>query len=446
MPFSPTPRSRFCTIAAALCLSAMLGGCGFFESSPRQSAAVSEQNSAGLHLGFYDALALSLQKNTAADIALPEDTASRQDGLSAAWAAIDQSLAQARPHDGQDESRAAEMIIARTRAAYLRAVAADLLGDQVRQQVGRARQEGRMEDAESLTRSFAPFAAARQELAALVGLEQLDRIALDDVKTLLPSSADSFADLAALERQALTNRSEMQVVGELLPDEIDRVRARAEKMIPAGTEAATTETWVRFSKSFSDGLSRILGMNLALQNPDTRQKFDLLRQQAVSTAIVAQVGLARAQMQTVLQEAATLAQSPDDPVAALQTEMQRHATLIALQDAQARLKQTLGMTPAPVQPRQKALAALSDALRERDGDTAPVVMVATQQDLYQRPEIAPAAFHPVDFISRIPLPQKVSVQENPENSIFNRFIGKARTLKISEGRIRALLEAPIMEP
>lgn len=424
----------------------MLGGCGFFESSPRQSAAVSGQNSAGLHLGFYDALALSLQKNTASNIVLPEDAASQQDGLSAAWTAIDQSLAQARPHDRQDESRAAEMIIARTRAAYLRAVAADLLQDEVSRQIAHAREEGRMEDAESLTRSFAPFATARQELATLVGLEQPDRVVLDDVKTLLPSNTDSFADLAALERQALTNRSEMQSVGELLPDEIDRVRARAEKMLPAGTEAATAESWVKFSKSFSDGLSRILGMNLALQNPDTRQKFDLLRQQAVSTAIVAQVGLAHAQMETVLQQAAALAQSPDDPVAALQTEMQRHATLIALQDAQARLKQTIGIAPVPVQPRQKAIASLSAELRERDGDTAPVVLVATQQDLYQQPEITPAAFHPVDFTSRIPLPQKVSVQENPENSIFNRFIGKARTLKISEGRMRALLEAPIMEP
>ncbi|MBI2235250.1 MAG: hypothetical protein HYU57_09780 [Micavibrio aeruginosavorus] len=441
------PPSRFRTVAAALCLSAMLGGCGFFESSPRQSAAaVSGQNSAGLHLGFYDALALSLQKNTDASIALPEDTASQQDGLSAAWAAIDQSLAPARQHAGQDESRAAEMIIARTRAAYLRAVAADLLQDEVSRQINRAQEEGRMEDAESLTRSFAPFATARQELATLVGLEQPDRVVLDDVKTLLPSGADSFADLAALERQALTNRSEMQSVGELLPDEIDRVRARAGKMFPAGADAATAESWVRFSKSFSDGLSRILGMNLALQNPDTRQKFDLLRQQAVSTAIVAQVGLAHAQMETVLQQAAALAQNPDDPVAALQTEMQRHTTLIALQDAQARIKQTIGIAPVPAQPRQKAIASLSAALRERDGDLAPVVMLAAQQDLYQHPEIVPAAFHPVDFGTRIPLPQKLSVQENPENSIFSRFIGKARTLRIPEGRMRALLEAPIMEP
>jgi len=454
-------RFRFMILTgAAIALAASLGGCGFFESGNQtHQAALEKQNSGFERVSLYDAVAISLQRNLDAP---PSPVVSAEAPLLQAWEKIDGSLTGLNP-DHATRNKTAEQIIATTRSTYLRAVAATYLQDRVED--GLARLQGALKDstldAEELAdrqdqireiqTAYAPFASARQELAALLGIENPNVLMLDDLPeaALGPGSKDS---LEMLERNALANRLEFEILGVPSQDEMEALLKEAETALPPvgpAEEMAQPESqWLSFTDQFGDGLARILNMKLALENPETRERFDRLRTQAVTTAIVAQVRLAHAQLQKSEQDAlrAVSENNTGTLVGTLRAELARHNAMIAMQDAQGLLKRSVGVAPVPLETGRLKLAALSAALQQRDRLPVPdTVMVSENRD-YQHPGLTPVAFHPVDLMGQIPLARKIAVEEGAETSIFHRFGSNPRTLKISAGRVRALLEAPIIEP
>lgn len=454
-------RFRFliCT-GTAIVMAASLGGCGFFESAQTSTHAALEKQNAGYdRISLYDAVAISLQRNLDAPLV---QTASFEPPLLQAWDKIDDSLAGLDPAYAA-HNNTAEDIIAATRSAYLRAIAATYLQDRVEHGIARLQNAlkdpsvdaAQLADREAQIReiqeAYAPFATARQDLAALLGIDNANTVVLDDLPAtaLAPENRDS---LDTLERNALANRIEFETLGVPAQDEMENFLRRAESVLPpAGSPEGGDDPetqWLAFTSQFGDGLSRIINMKLTLQDPQTRERFDQLRTQAVTTAIIAQVRMAHAQLQKSEQDAARSVSDnhTETLVGSLRAEIARHQAMIAMNDAQGLLKRSIGVAPVPMQARRMKLAELSAALQQRDGITVPHNLIALRGQIDQQPTLTPAAFHPVDFYGKIPLPQKIAVEEGAETSIFHRYGLNPRTLKISAGRVRALLEAPIIEP
>lgn len=446
---------------AAVILSASLGGCGFFESGNKtRHAALEKQNAGFARISLYDAIAISLQRNL--DAPLQTSLTTTDAPLLQAWENIDLSLAGLHP-DHAVRNKTAEDIIAATRSAYLRAMAASYLHDRVEEGLERLQQAlgdpatsaGQRADREDQIReirtAYAPFASARQDLAALLGIENPNVLMLDDLPSaaLGPESKDS---LVTLERNALANRLEFEILGVPSQEEMETLLQKAETILPpvapADEMTMPESQWLNFTSQFGDGLSRILTLKLALEDPQTRNRFEQLRTQAVTTAIIAQVRLAHAQLQKSEQDALRAAGETNTGtlVGTLRAELARHHAMIAIHDAQNLLKRSIGVAPVPVGAARMKLAELSAAMQQRDGFAAPQSLVAMESRIYQQPDLIPAAFHPVDFDGKIPLAQKIAVQEGAETSIFHRFGLNPRTLKISAGRVQALLEAPVIEP
>ncbi len=437
---------------AAMVVTAVLGGCGFSESGGQtHQAAMTKQNAGFERISLYDAVAISLQRNIDAPVVQQQDMPRDDASLRHAWEKIDDSLVGLNPAQAA-RNQNAEHIIATTRSVYLRAVAAAYLQDRVEQGLARLREAldnapidaAELADREDQIReiqlAYAPFATARQELAALLGIDNPNVLMLDDLPLAAPGPGGEDS-LEALERSALTNRPELEILGVPSQDEIESLRQKAAMTLP---ESRLPE----FSAQFGDGLTRILNMKLALEDPQTRTRFEQLRTQAVTTAIVAQVRLAHAQVQQSEEDAlrAVRENATGTLVSTLRAELARHHAMIAMQDAQNLLKRSVGVAPVPVEAGRMQLAALSAALQQRDGAVVAPNLVAMAEQVYQQSPLVPVAFHPVDFAAKIPLAQKIGTQEGVETSIFHRFGANPRTLKISAGRVKTLLEAPIIEP
>lgn len=459
------PRLRGTTmLCCAVALAGVLTGCGFESSGQQTRYADSNRTSAAYQrISLYDAVAISLQRNIDSPIAVAPANADDAP-LRRAWMALDSSLAAVAPETAAQE-RAVEAVIAETRNAYMRAMASAFLEDRVNK--GLARLNAALDDpsiaAEDLAEyraqvqeieaAYAPFASARHDLARLIGVDNPNVLVLDD----MPDAALSPMKTAArdaLERDALTRRQEMDALGANTDARIETLIGNAMKSLPTDdgqSETPAEEKWLAFSETFGQGLSRILGMDIALNDPQARTRFEQLRTQAVSTAIIAQVHLAQAQIEKSEHLAQQAAQNASDTlVGSLRAEIARHSAMIALYDAQNLLKRSVGVDAAVAKDlanrSSMRLADLSAALQERDGIAPRHVVTALNTPVYQQADIAPAAFHPVDFYAKIPLAQKIAVQEGAKARISRNSGENARTLKISAGRVKALLDAPIIEP
>lgn len=454
-PYGCTFRSLALT-GTAIMMAASLSACGFFESGAQtQHAALEKQNTGFERISLYDAVAISLQRNHDAPLIQDGSTAVAEAPLLQAWEKIDLSLTGLNPGHST-RNKTAEQIIADTRSTYLRAVAANYLDTSVTQGLSRLQAAlnnpgidpeeriDRENQIAELRAAYAPFAAAKQNLAALLGVNNANALVLDDLPPP-PLTAQDDERLDSLERNALANRAEFDIIGVPSTEEIEALLTRAEGLLP---QAAPEAQWLAFTDQFGDGLSRILAMTLPLQDPQTQERFAQLRAEAVSTAIVAQVRLAHAQMHIAQQDAArTMNETASETlVGTLRADIAKHQAMIALYDAQDLLKRSIGVAPIPVNAERMKLADLSGMLQNRDHRGPENTLISLQDTLYQSPELTPAAFHPVDFLGKIPLPQKIAVFEGAETSIFHRFTLNPRTLNVSARRVKALLDAPVIEP
>lgn len=424
----------------AVISSVPLAGCG---SSERQSAAAEQDKSGSNQLSLHDAMAMALQNDVLAHQTLPADDP---------WNKIAHGLVSVNRDQLKPSQRDAGIIDA-VRTAYIHAAAADKLDGRVAgiiaQEKARLQRIPEGEERQQLQarlarieENYVRLLQAKPALAALTGIQNPSHITLADGDRFLTAN-QALPDRQSIIEKSLMDREEMKIAG--IPDDnvINGMIAESRKSIPPS--GAGEKEWQEFSSSFAGGLERIFALKLDFQNAAVLEKFELLQQQAVATAIVAQVTLAHQQMK-IAQDSIPPAPTKTDYFSLAENQINYYGAVANYQRWAQRLQSVASTTIIPPEYRQADVAFLSGFLAENEGYLTENLASAMPDMIYQQPAIAPVVYHPVDKKGRIPLPQKLSMVESPDQSIFKRFIGNSRKLKISSARMRTLLDMPVTEP